>query len=190
MGVMSDDLPGLTGDRAATRSWVELFVDLADGNARALDEIYAAAAGQIFGLAVWRTGSTEDARDVVQEVFVRLVEQGGRLRKIKNPRAWVLTVAHRVAVDVTRRRRKSEPLESCRFLESSSGDPDRGIDAGRASSLLAGLLPAQRVAVYLRHFADCSFAEIGRVTGVPTFTAASRYRLGIAKLRELMEGEP
>jgi len=185
MGAMSDDLPGQTGNR----SWAELFLDLAGGKTRALEEIYEAAAGRIFGLALWRTGSREDACDVVQEVFVRLVEQGERLRKVKNPRAWLFAVAHRVAVDATRRRRKSEPLESCRFLESASGDTDRELDAGRAGSLLTGLPPAQREAVYLRHFADCTFAEIGRVTGVPTFTAASRYRLGISKLRDLMEGE-
>jgi len=182
---MSDDIPGQAGGRP----WGELFLDLAKGNAGALDEIYDAAAEKIFGLALWRTGSHEDARDVVQEVFVRLVEQGDRLRKVKNPRAWILTVAHRVAVDTTRRRRKSEPLESCRFLESIPGDAGRKLDAERAGSLLAGLPPAQREAVYLRHFADCTFAEVGRVTGVPTFTAASRYRLGISKLRDLMEGK-
>jgi RNA polymerase sigma-70 factor (ECF subfamily) len=186
---MSDDLPGHGGELAVGQSWGELFGDLAEGNARALEEIYDAAAGKIFGLALWRTGSREDACDVVQEVFVRLVEQGERLRKVKKPKAWILTVAHRVAVDATRRRRKSEPLESCRFLESMSGDADRELDAERAGSLLAGLPPTQREAVYLRHFADCTFAEIGRVTGVPTFTAASRYRLGISKLRDLMEGE-
>jgi len=189
MKAMRDDLPGLTRERVGGRSWGELFFDLAEGKARALEEIYEAAAGRIFGLALWRTGSREDACDVVQEVFVRLAEQGDRLRKVKQPKAWMFAVAHRVAVDATRRRRKSEPLESCRFLESTSGDADRELDAGRASSLLAGLPPAQRVAVYLRHFADCSFAEIGRVTGVPTFTAASRYRLGISKLRNLMEGK-
>ena len=37
------------------------------------------------------------------------------------------------------------------------------------------------------HFAGCTFAEIGRITRVPTFTAASRYRLGIKKLRTLLE---
>jgi RNA polymerase sigma-70 factor (ECF subfamily) len=125
---------------------------------------------------------------VVQEVFVRLVEQGERLRKVRNARAWILTVAHRVALDATRKRKKSEPLESCRFLESTQNDADRGLDAERASVMLAGLPPAQREAVYLRHFAGCTFSEIGDVTGVPTFTAASRYRLGIAKLRERMGG--
>jgi RNA polymerase sigma-70 factor (ECF subfamily) len=184
MGAMSDDLPARSGDRP----WGDLFLDLADGDAKALEELYDATAGKIFGLALWRTGSKEDAAEVVQEVFVRLTEQAERLHKVKQPRAWLLTVAHRAAVDATRRRRKSEPLESCRYLEAASTEVDRELDAGKASALLAELPPAQRVAVYLRHFADCSFAEIGRVTGVPTFTAASRYRLGIAKLRQLMEG--
>ena len=187
---MSDDLLGQPGERAGGRSWSEMFLDLAGGQAGALEEIYEAAAGSIFGLALWRTGSREDAGDVVQEVFVRLVEQGDRLRKVKNPRAWILAVGHRVAVDAMRRRRKSEPLESCRFLESTPGDADRGLDAARACSLLAGLPPAQREAVYLRHFADCTFAEIGQVTGVPTFTAASRYRLGMRRLKRLIGVEP
>jgi RNA polymerase sigma-70 factor (ECF subfamily) len=186
---MSDDLPGRNGERATGRSWGELFGDLADGKERALEEIYDKAAGRIFGLALWRTGSREDACDVVQEVFVRLVEQGNKLRKVKKPQAWILTVAHRVAVDATRRRRKSEPLERCEYLEATHGDAGRELDAERAGSLLAGLPSAQREAIYLRHYADCTFAEIGRITGVPTFTAASRYRLGISKLRELMEGE-
>jgi RNA polymerase sigma-70 factor (ECF subfamily) len=184
---MSDDLSQRAGERIGDRSWDRMFLDLAHGKAGALEQIYEAAAGRIFGLALWRTGSPEEACDVVQEVFVRLAQQGDRLRKVKNPRAWTLAVAHRVAVDRTRRRRKLEPLESCRFLESRTGDPDRELDAGRASALLAGLPPAQREAVYLRHFADCTFAEIGQIAGVPTFTAASRYRLGIARLRSLME---
>ncbi len=189
MTAMGDELPRHSGKRAGVRSWQEMFCDLAGGKAGALEEIYEASAGKIFGLALWRTGSRQDACDVVQEVFVRLVEQRDRLRKVRNPRAWILTVAHRVALDVTRRRKEPEPLEACRFLESAAKDADREIDAGRASTLLAGLPPAQREAVYLRHFAGCTFAEIGRVTGVPTFTAASRYRLGISKLRVLMGGQ-
>ena len=67
------------------------------------------------------------------------------------------------------------------------GDPDRVIDA-RNVSLLIGTLPAkQREVLMLRHFSDCSFADIGRITGVPIFTAASRYRLAIARLRRRLE---
>jgi RNA polymerase sigma-70 factor (ECF subfamily) len=190
MGGMGDKTPGEPAERDADWSWERIFRDLAAGRARALEEIYDAAAGRIFGLALWRTGSREDASDVVQEVFVRLAEQGERLREVRDPRPWLMAVAHHVALDATRRRRKSEPLESCRFLEATSGNAERRVDARRANALLAALPPAQRAVIYLRHYADCTFAEIGRITGVPTFTAASRYRLGIEKLRDCMGGKP
>jgi RNA polymerase sigma-70 factor (ECF subfamily) len=74
------------------------------------------------------------------------------------------------------------------FLAAAESDRARAIDAARASSLLAQLPPAQRDVIFLRHFADCTFAVIGDITGVPTFTAASRYRLGIERLRRLMGG--
>ena len=64
------------------------------------------------------------------------------------------------------------------------------VEARRTSRLLLELPPAQREAIYLRHFAGCSFAEIGRATSVPTFTAASRYRLGIRRLRDRMGVKP
>lgn len=172
------------------RDWRELFDDLAAGRTAALGALYDAAAPQLYGLALWRTGSAEDASDVVQDVFVRVVEQGARLATVRNPRAWLLTVTHRAAVDVTRRRtrRRAAPLEDCPLLIAAAADGDRAIDAARASRMLAALPAGQRDAIFLRHFADCSFAEIGAIVGVPKFTAASRYRNGIGRLRRLMEG--
>jgi RNA polymerase sigma-70 factor (ECF subfamily) len=57
------------------------------------------------------------------------------------------------------------------------------------SVLLSALPETSREIIYLRHFAGCTFAEIGEIVGVPKFTAASRYRNGIQKLRQLMEGD-
>ena len=156
----------------------------------ALEPLYDLAADRLYGLAAWHTGSSDDARDVVHEVFIKVAEQRDRLLRVRDPKAWLLTVTHRLAVDHgrKRRRRQAEPLENFPFLAVDQGDPARQTDAERMSRLVAGLPPAQRDAVYLRHFADCSFAEIGRVVGTPTFTAASRYRLGIRKLRQVIGG--
>ena len=170
--------------------WLALFRQLAEGRVAALGPLYDLAAERLFGLASWHTGSTEDARDVVHEVFVKVAEQGERLLRVRDPKAWMLTVAHRLAVDHRRkrRRRQAEPLERFPFLEADQGDPGRTADAERVSRLVAALPPSQRDAVYLKHYADRSFAEIGRIVGAPTFTAASRYRLGIRKLRHAIGG--
>lgn len=169
--------------------WGRHFADLARGDPAALAALYDLAARRIFGLALWRTGSVEDAGDVVQEVFLRVARNRRRLDRVTNPEAWLLGIAHHVAADLARqrKRRESEPLDEVMFLAAPGHDEGRAIDARRASRFLSQLPPAQRTAIYLKHFAGCTFAAIARMTGVPSFTAASRYRLGIEKLRHLME---
>ncbi|HLE59919.1 MAG TPA: sigma-70 family RNA polymerase sigma factor, partial [Thermoanaerobaculaceae bacterium] len=70
----------------------------------ALEPLYRAATPTIFGLALWQTGSVEDASDVVQGVFLRVAQRHRRLGKVEDPRSWLLGVAHHVAMDVARRR--------------------------------------------------------------------------------------
>lgn len=193
---MSDQLPTLSTEvddptRRAGDDWRGLFADLAAGRMESLEKLYDAASRQLYGLALWRTGSEDDAADVVQDVFVRLVEQGRRLLKIRKPRAWLLTVTHRAAIDVTRRRvrRSAEPLEEYSFLTAAGDESERMLDAAQVSKLLAGLAEIHRDVIFLKQFAGCTFVEIGQIVGVPKFTAASRYRAGIEKLRKFMEGD-
>jgi RNA polymerase sigma-70 factor (ECF subfamily) len=171
--------------------WKRLFADLAGGDSNALEALYGVAARPVFGIALWRTGSVEDAGDVVQEVFLRIARSHRRLRSVDDPRAWLLSLAHHVSVDLVRgrKRREARSLDDIPLLVAPAGDVSREVDAQRASALLTNLPDEQREAVWLKHFGDCTFAAIGQITGVPTFTAASRYRLGVAKLRRLMEGK-
>ncbi len=197
MEALTDQPPSPSSDRdRRSRSddggWRKIFAALAEGRQSALNDLYDLASRQLYGLALWRTGSEDDAADIVQDVFVKVAEHGPRLATIRNPKGWLLTVTHRAAVDIARRRsrRPAEPLEEYPFLTAVDGDSDRMLDAARASVLLAGMPPNLRDVIYLKHFADCTFAEIGAIVGIPTFTAASRYRKGISDLRSLMEEAP
>lgn len=170
--------------------WKRLFADLARGEANTLETPYDVAARPVFGIALWRTGSVDDAKDVVQEVFLRIARSHGRLRSVEEPRPWLLSLAHHVSVDLVRvrKRREARSLDDVPLLAAPAGDVSREVEARRASVLLTKLPDEQREAVWLKHFGEYTFAAIGRITGVPTFTAASRYRLGVEKLRRLMEG--
>jgi RNA polymerase sigma-70 factor (ECF subfamily) len=159
--------------------------DLARGRAEALDTIWDLCARDLYGLALWRTGSRTDAEDAVQDVFLRLARVPRSLSGARRPRAYLLAMAHRAAVDQLRRRRE-RPLDPDLPLMGPVVDPARAADAERASRLARELPPKQRAAVFLKVFAGLTFEDIGRVTGVPTFTAASRYRLAIRRLRRWM----
>lgn len=176
-------------ESAAPDGLLASFAALAAGDLGSLDELYDGCAADLFGLALWRTGCREDAADVVQEVFVRLARTRAELGKVRDPKGYLLGMAHRAAIDVVRKRRRTVDLDDV-LLVGEDVDPAGAADASRVSGLLLGLPAEQREAVYLRHFAELSFAEIGSATGVPTFTAASRYRLGIGRLRRLLGVKP
>jgi RNA polymerase sigma-70 factor (ECF subfamily) len=168
--------------------WVELFRELAAGHPEKLGQLYDMASRRLYGLALWRTGSRELAADVVQEVFVRIAERRERLGEVRDPRWWLLSITHRLAVDAVRRalRRHAEPLDDHADLAAEATDDGRAIDARRAWAFLGKLSAKQREVVYLHDAAGMSHAEIGRCLGIPAFTAASRYRLALKALRGLL----
>jgi RNA polymerase sigma-70 factor, ECF subfamily len=160
---------------------------LAGGDLAALDAVWDLCARDLYGLALWRSGSAADAEDAVQEVFLRLARAPKTLARARGPRAYLLTMAHHAAVDMCRRRRPGVlDADLLIVVAGPAADPGRLADARRASQLVGGLAPKQRAVIFLKHFAGLTFKEIGRVTGVPTFTASSRYRAALRRLREEM----
>ena len=163
------------------------FDRLAGGDAGALAEIYDACSKDLYGFALWKSQRPHIAEDAVQNVFVRLATSGPRLANVRRPRAYLLRMVSHACVDEGRREaRHSEVALDLDLVESTAPDPESRLEAERASRRLATLPTKQREALYLRFFADLSYREIGRISRVSTFTAASRCRLGLRRLRNLI----
>ena len=171
-----------------------LFAELEAGHLDALEPLWDLCAKDLYGLALWRTNAREDAEDTVQEVFLRLVDAAKKrhLRRARSPFAYLLRMVHSAAIDTLRRKERWQRLHQAAEPEPLllEADPERRVEARRVSGLLQQLPPEQREVVYLRHFLGLAFREVGRATGVPTFTAASRYRLALNRLRTLLGADP
>lgn len=168
---------------------LDLFADLAEGRDEALKGIWDRCADQLYGFALWRTGSPPDAEDVVQEVWVRLARTGRRLGAVRKPRAYLLRMVRNAAADLLSTRRPL-PLDEAVPTMVVLDNADAHIDGRRASELILQLSPKLREVIYLHQFGGLSFRQIAQICGVPLFTAASRHRLAIRQLRKLMGVEP
>ena len=150
-----------------------------------------------FGEAMYRyltvkLGSPDDAEDVLQEAFFRLVKYSFRLRFVHDLRAFAFRTARNEANRFLQRRIHSEQATrpAAGFAESlrrSYSGPD-GLSEQAVSSALARIPDEQREVIVLRIFEGLSFREIAAVSGQSINTVASRYRYGIEKMRALMEG--
>lgn len=162
-------------------------------------EIYDREAMILYRLAHRITGSREDARDVVQESFGRLVQHKD-LDSLEKPEAWLRTVATRLAIDFRRRRHADLDRKRERAMELMALDPTDESEMGevalerkeKVEALRRGIeqLAALDRAILLRRaLDDVPLAELADAYGVTE--KAIRNRLSRARifLRQRMKRE-
>ncbi|MGO9489344.1 MAG: RNA polymerase sigma factor [Solirubrobacteraceae bacterium] len=140
--------------------------------------------------AVWRflvssVGRT-DADDCFQETFIAALRAYPRLRADSNLRAWVLTIAHRKALDLHRARaRRAVPVAE----PSAVAEPSQATATGRDEELwdaVQGLPDRQRSAVVLRYLADLPHRDIAAAIGCSEDAARRSLHEGLTKLRKVV----
>jgi len=134
------------------------------------------------------TRNEADTRDVLQELFTRLAREPGLLDEAREPRAFLLRLAHNLLVDRIRRRSSREYREERWVAErwqpfAATADPDEAAFREALADALAELPPDQRAVVHLKLWEGLTFETIAALLEIPLNTAASRYRYGIDKLQ-------
>ena len=125
-----------------------------------------------------------DADDAWSETFLSALRAYPRLRSDSDVRAWLVTIAHRRALDVVRARtRRPVPVEEPgrELAAAEVADPDPTDPALAAA--VAALPDKQRHAVAYRYLADLSYADIAALLGGSEAAARRSAADGIAALR-------
>jgi RNA polymerase sigma factor (sigma-70 family) len=126
------------------------------------------------------------AEDIVQEAFVRLVQQTPPPEQVL---PWLYRVVRNEALTAHRtaaRRRQREQRAST--PEAWFSAAENRLDANEATRLLADLPLELREAIVARLWGGLTFEEIARLMGCSLPTAHRRYQTGLAQLRERLEG--
>ena len=153
-----------------------------------LRQLYADHSPSLFAFLLNLTRSEAETRDVLQELFLKIARHPAQLHAVREPRAWLLRLAHHLAIDQHRRRAThhhaieraaAEPAP----LFATAFDPDTAAFRSALASALGELPAEQRAVVHLKLWEGLTFAEIATALDIPPNTAASRYRYAIDKLQ-------
>jgi RNA polymerase sigma-70 factor (ECF subfamily) len=163
----------------------DLLARMAGGDREALGELYEAHADALFGHALALTRRREDAEDLVQEAFVKLADLGVRLLGVRRPGAYLHRMVRLAFIDRQRHRAVAEesPLDGAGEPAASGvGDAERV-----ALEFALARLPFEQREVMLLHVIEgLTFREVAARVGAPMWTVASRYRLGVNRLRAVL----
>jgi len=138
------------------------------------------------------TGRREQAEDLFQETWIRVLERGSQYDGRHDFITWLFTIARNLAIDYSRRR-QLDPAEDIGLPETSAPSAfDLTARREQGERIDAGMqhLPAEyREALALRFQEDMPLEEIARVIGAPLGTVKSRIYRGLAALEPWLKEE-
>jgi RNA polymerase sigma-70 factor (ECF subfamily) len=184
---------------------IRLMLRVRDDDAAAFAELVERFQHRLVAVMNHVVGSTDEAEDLAQEVFLRVY----RVRKKYRPRAkfstWLFTIANNLALNALRDR-KRRPVLPLEVQESGSSPgirtpgaaatrdqpPAHGLQQQELADVirraLDGLNERQRVAIVLNKFEDMNYAEIAQVMALTTKAVKSLLSRARMKLREALQG--
>jgi RNA polymerase sigma-70 factor (ECF subfamily) len=155
------------------------------GSREAFARLAARWTPKLSAFAARTLGSTEAARDVVQDTWEAATRGLPRLDDPARFGAWIYAIAGRKCADALRRKYRGARLAQALHDDAPpAANPDTTLDLAAA---LARLPPEQRVAVSLFFGEDMSIADIAAATGVPPGTVKSRLFAARRALRAALE---
>ena len=137
----------------------------------------------VYRLALSLTGSVQDAEDVTQTVFLKLLETKPALEAGRE-RTWLFQVAANECRSLWRRlsRRRTEPLEAA--LTVAAPEADRAV-----LEAVGRLKPGDRAVLYLFYYEGYTTGEIGALLGISQSAVTTRLQRARQKLKLTLEQE-
>ena len=156
-----------------------------------LRDAFAQYQSELLGTLYYLVGNHEDARDALQEGFIKCWRTRDKLGEIRNLKAWIFRVVLNTGRDVRetawRRRRRSLPegenmVDSAQPSPQATAERDEELDLVRRA--LHALRPEEQEVFLLRQNGEMTYQQIGRAIGIPVGTVKTRMRLAVSKLRQ------
>ena len=128
--------------------------------------------------------NTDDAQDICQTVFVKLLTQPREFESPAHERAYILRMAANACKDL----RKSPWRQRTCGLETIGDVAAPEAEEGSVLQAVNALPAPYRAVIYLYYYEGYQAAEIGDILGVPTATVHTRLARGRAKLKTILGG--
>lgn len=161
----------------------------------AAGEFYDRTNRLIYSLTLRMLGQPEDAEEATLDAYTKAWKIAATYDGARGSvTAWLVIIARSIAIDRIRARRSQpKPVATPDFAEQPSADADPEETAStqqerlRVRKALESLPPEQRRALELAYFSGLSHTELAEALGAPLGTVKTRVRLGMKRLRELLE---
>jgi RNA polymerase sigma-70 factor (ECF subfamily) len=195
-GRRADAAGGHAGSGPGADQLSALLSRVARGDQDAYAAVYDRTAGQVLGLVLSIVRDPAQSEEVMQEVLLEVWRTAARFDPAAgSASAWVMTVAHRRAVDRVRSEQKAAEREmrvasSAVAYDEVAEAVEARLDRERVRRCLGSLTELQRESVTLAYYGGYTYREVAGLLGVAIGTVKTRMRDGLIRLRDCLGVDP
>lgn len=166
-----------------------LLTHVAKGDQAAFEALYDQLGSSVYGLVRRVLRNPSQAEEVAQEVLLEVWRAASRFDPARGSAAtWVLTIAHRRAIDRVRAEeaataREQRTAEVPTATDEVAETVEASMDAERLRRCLAGLTELQRESITLAYYGGYSYAQVAALLDTALGTIKTRIRDGLTRLR-------
>ena len=166
-----------------------LLTHVAKGDQAAFEALYDQLGSSVYGLVRRVLRNPSQAEEVAQEVLLEVWRAASRFDPTRGSAAtWVLTIAHRRAIDRVRAEeaataREQRTAEVPAATDEVAETVEASMDAERLRRCLAGLTELQRESITLAYYGGYSYAQVAALLDTALGTIKTRIRDGLTRLR-------
>lgn len=194
MSVQPHLLPGGHTSAAQPPADEALLGAVSGGDQGALSLLYQRHSGLLFAVALKILRARRDAEDALHDVFLEAWQRAGDYQPSRGTvRTWLLLRLRSRCLDRLRSRDRAREADGGEALladlpAEETEAVDLAPDRARVRKAVQQLPEAQRTALELAWFHGLTGAQIAEKTGAPLGTVKTRLALGLARLRQVLEG--
>ena len=171
-----------------------LLHQVARGDEAAFERLYDLMVGPVFGLVRRVVRDPAQSEEVVQEVMVELWRTAARYSPERgSAMAWVMTLAHRRAVDRVRSAQSATDREDRvaagsvpRPFDEVAEQVTQRLEQEQVRRCLGTLTELQRESIMLAYYGGRTYREVGELLDTPLGTIKTRLRDGLIRLRDCL----
>jgi RNA polymerase sigma factor (sigma-70 family) len=164
----------------------------ARGDEEAFNETVERYSRKVYGLCYRILRNEEDARDMVQEVFVRVYLKRKSFKGKSSLYTWLYRIAMNMCFShIKKRKAQTVPLEQVEGILEAKTETETGTTIGLQvllSKALGSLPPKQRAVFSMRFYDKMSYKEIADAMGTSVGAAKANHHFAVERLRDLLKG--
>ena len=186
------------------RTDADIIAQFQNGDEKAFAKLVNRYAASLYTYLYRMTGDKQTAEDLLQDLFVKVLKALPSYREQGKFSSWIFGIAHRLAVDFTRKKKrraaflpdipaKRDEMDIGSLVVEESLTPEELMHNKEHQQILSSAIdklpPEQKQVLLLREHGDLSFREIAELVECPLNTVLGRMRYALLNLRKIISHE-